>query len=109
MKKLIPTLFLIFIACNDQSKAGLLPPPDSVFIKILTDQYTAGNENDGAEFATVDTLYILSKEPADMGAWNVKYHVKVHYNAPAMGPEYERTERPGIDVDSVEMIDKGAY
>lgn len=109
MKKIIPTLFLVFITCNDQSKAGLLPPPDSVFIKILTKQYTAGNENDGAEFATLDTLYILSKEPAEKGVWNVKYHVKVHYNAPAMGPGYERTERPGIDVDSLAMIEKEAF
>lgn len=95
-------VLLVFIgfACNRKEKT----PPASKFIKLLTEQYTAGNNNDGGEFVTVDTLYILSTEPVSNGKWKVRYHVKVEYTNPPMPPGFEKTERPVLETDSSAIL-----
>ncbi len=102
MKRLVPILVLLFaLSCKEKRKV----PGDPELVQKLMEQYTAGNQNDGAEYTTVDTLYIISKEPAANNSWQVNYHVKAHYSGPAMGPGYERPERPGLDTDSTELVE----
>ena len=74
MKQNLLFILLFMSACNNENKAILQPPSDSLLIQHIKAQYSFENKNDGAEFATVDTLFIIAKEPNEDRRWRIIRH-----------------------------------
>ena len=99
MKKYIVPLLLL-AACKNQPATTMTPPADSIILQLIRSAYTAQNNQDGAEFATVDTLYILQKNMnITDSSCTVTYHINCSYQPAVMPPDYAKT-RPAIDADT---------
>jgi hypothetical protein len=102
MKKNFTLLSLFcFVACNTGTKNMLPEISDSFAMALIKTEYTAQNNLDGAEFATVDSLTILQKTMHEADSTcTVQFHINCSYQSAAMPPGYGRTP-PAINTDTM--------
>ena len=106
VKKFFSLLVLIwlFSACS-QPDSGPEPRYDELY-PLISSRYTADNAQDGAEYATIDSLALTGIDPIDNGLWRIRYRVRVSYTGPAMPPGYER-QRPPLSESGEIWVKRG--
>ncbi len=114
MKKLL-FIILLFASCqqlpqkNESTKQSAANSfiADSIVRKIIEAKYTAQNELDGTEFATVEKLIILHVDTlATANELSVKYSIKCSYQPAALPPGYEKGAPPPLDETAVVILVK---
>jgi hypothetical protein len=102
MKKIFISVLVVFIACNPADKKKLPAPTDSTVIDLIKETYTANNQLDGSEFATVDAV-IIKEKIVDVQSCLVKFHIDCSYQPAAMSPGFEQ-QRPALNADTSIML-----
>jgi hypothetical protein len=105
MKYLLVTLIaciiisLMYTNCGfPTQKNVLILPSDSLVKAQLIKYFTQQNELDGAEFATVDTLFILNKIlSTDEQSVDVTYHIHCSYQPAALPLDAQRDPPPPLN------------
>ena len=114
MKKLL-FFILLFASCqqlpqkNDNTKPTAANSfiADSIVREIIEAKYTAQNELDGTEFATVEKLTIHEIDTlTTSNELRVKYSIKCSYQPAVMPPGYERSAPPPLEETAVVILVK---
>jgi hypothetical protein len=94
----ILTIALIMQSCNySRSTDADIIPSDSLIKTIVVKHFTAQNEMDGGEFATVDSLNILNKTlSTNKKEVFVHYSIRCSYQPPVLPPGYQREPSPPL-------------
>lgn len=98
---------LIYTNCGvPTQKNELILPSDSLVKAQLIKHFTQQNELDGAEFATVDSLFILKKIlSTDEQSIDVTYHIHCSYQPAALPPDAQRDPPPPLNTtDNAKFI-----
>lgn len=111
MKIQIIALLIFLFACTNQRNIVLKSPTDSVIIRLIKEKYTEQNKLDGAEFATVDTIYIKNKVMQNTdSSCLIYYHINCSYLPAAAPPERIQQNPPSINTDtSITLQYKGGW
>lgn len=100
MKYIFLSLLVVFIACAPAVQKKLPAPTDSAIIELIKKIYTADNQLDGSEFATVDSVVIEEKiVEVDSQSCLVRFHINCSYQPAAMSTEFEH-QRPALNADT---------
>jgi len=83
---------LIMQSCNYSGSTDVkIIPSDSLVKEVIVKHFTAQNEMDGGEFATVDSLIILKKTlSTNKKEVFVRYSIGCSYQPPVLPPGYQR-------------------
>ena len=92
-------MLVFLLSCNTSTpKSAANPMPDSTAIRLLNKEYTAQNDLDGAEMATVELLKILENNYSNKDKKaTVVYQVICSYQPAVMPPGYEKRAPPSIN------------
>jgi hypothetical protein len=98
MKQIFILFLVVFIACTPAVQKKLPAPNDSTVIALIKETYTADNQLDGSEFATVDSV-VIKEKIVDAQTCIVKFHIDCSYQPAAMSPGFEQ-QRPALNADT---------
>jgi hypothetical protein len=89
---------LIIQSCNySRSTDADIIPSDSLIKTIVVKHFTAQNEMDGGEYATVDSLNILNKTlSTNKKEVFVRYSIGCSYQPPVLPPGFQREPSPPL-------------
>ena len=112
MHKLRLLLSLMLFSCSTRpasNESGGTFPSDSTADRLIREKYTIQNRMDGIEFATVDSLRILSQRfLSNSSIVQIIYYIDCSFQAPVRAPGHETGTPPGIhQTDSIELILQG--
>ena len=93
------SISLIYTNCGFPAKKNITSLPSDSLVKAqLIKQFTKQNELDGAEFATVDSLFILKKiRSTDEQSVDITYHIHCSYQPAALPPDAQRDPPPPLN------------
>ena len=100
---------MIFYACGTNSSSAKVAevPPANIIDSIIRSKYTAQNNLDGIEFATVDSLYIKSTTGFE-NFTRVTYFIHCSFQQSVRAPGSEAGIRPPIHhIDSIDIRKEG--
>ena len=104
MKTILRKIFSILIialiiqSCNySRSTDADIIPSDSLIKTIVVKHFTAQNDMDGGEYATVDSLNIINKTlSTNKKEVFVRYSIRCSYQPAVLPPGYQREPPPPL-------------
>ena len=95
----IMAILVFLLACNTSApKSATNSLPDSTAIRLLNKKFTAQNDQDGAEMATVELLKILENNYSNKDKTaTVVFQIICTYQPAVMPPGYEKRGPPSIN------------